>query len=74
VTLRSWCKGELYFTVECSMIRDVFPFSQTQWNAHMDGISRFSVHRSLKNRSLGYLPAVVQSHLIESDQICEGGL
>ena len=60
------------------MIVDAFPFSQTQRNvrraAHMDEISRFFIHRSLKNRSLGYLPAVVQWHLMESDQICEGEL
>ena len=71
-------KGERYFTVECSMVRDVFPFSQTRRNvrraAHVDETSRFLVHRSLKNSSLGYFPAVAQSHLMESDQICEGEL
>jgi len=60
------------------MVTDVFPFSQTQRNvrraAHMDETSRFFVHRSLKNSSLGYLPAMGQSHLKESDQICEGEL
>lgn len=53
------------------MIRDVFPFSQTQWNAHMDGISRFSVHRSLKNRSLDYVLAWMQSRPIKPDRIRE---